>query len=138
MKKIFLFLISYIFCSVSIAAPKQLTCEQKQHTKVEFILETDDFSKELPELEVTLIADYKITGDLRKYVEPILGKTFRTPYKVTPTTLQLQYPSFQNPGKSSITYGTLNVKRKDLSYSLGNSEEEGKCTITDYVANNAI
>jgi hypothetical protein len=127
----------------AIADVKKIVCKQnielRQGTIVvvkvtEFVLDTDDFQKENPYAEATLIkateneVDYAI-----KYfnLEPTIGETYRLPFSVTPTMISVKYKSQNSPE----SFRTLDINRKDLTIE---GFDGGKCEISDYEVVNAI
>ena len=87
--------------------------------------------RESPQAEVTL-TEWTKNGERHEGVgsaEPTIGRTYRMPYAVTPTTLTFEVKVFST---GTYTTSTYDVSRKDLSTWAGG------CTIEDYAPGNAI
>ncbi|MDA8591163.1 hypothetical protein N9L12_08190 [Luminiphilus sp.] len=106
------------------ADPKKLTCTNTRvagggphvgkeiTTKIEAIVETNDFTKENPYAEITY-AGFAVDGDYIDYtdVHTALGKTFRRSYVVTPTVITMDfYLALPDMGHQKI-----DIYRADLS-----------------------
>ena len=142
MKPIVLFLA--VFLSPAIyAAPKMITCSETwfqgvntgKHVRItRSILETDDFKKDSPVHEATLLKWEKdgVTHEIAPLYTSTAGKTYRLPFAATPTTLSLKFRVFNESSDYGLHIVTLDIARKDLSTA------NGSCTIEDYAAGNAI
>ena len=118
----------------ALADPKRLVCEEintfdgtyRTQEKFEAILDTDDFKKESPKAEVTLLewsdSQDSDSGDLT------IGMTHRLSYEVTPSTISIRIKRKKN--YDFIT--KIDISRKDLTF------KNGKCSIEDYSVDNAI
>ena len=102
---------------------------------IEAILDTDDFAKEDPQAEVTMLS-WKVNVEESKgvpgYFTAATGKTYRTSYEVTPTTLSITARTIIETTQCGSHLKKFDIARKDLSLKYGS------CTIEDYTANNAI
>jgi hypothetical protein len=132
----------------ALADPKKLTCThtrvagggpavgQEVTTKVEAIVETNDFTKANPIAEITY-SGYAVDNEWIDYsdVHTALGKTFRRPYVVTPTVITLDF-YYALP---DLAHHKIDVYRSDLSSDkympgVGGTKvgaAEGKCVIED-------
>lgn len=140
MRRLLSTLILATMASHAVAAPKRLLCTDSVYNgkevsfAVEAILETDDFSKENPEAEVTLLS-WKVDGEeksrITKSHTATTGITYRMPYAVTPTILSITARMLIETGDPDFLK-RIDISRKDLTI------KGGSCTIEDYTANNAI
>ena len=142
MKKLISSLILATIASQTVAAPKRLLCTDSANNgkydvsfTVEAILETDDFAKESPEAEVTVLS-WKVDGEeslgVTGYFTAATGKTYRMPYSVTPTTLSITARTLIETSEYGSHLKKIDISRKDLTI------KGGSCTIEDYATNNAI
>ena len=124
--------------SLALSDAKVLNCtESYDAVKKEWqaIFDTNDFSKENPDFEYTLLS-FTSGGESTIY-EPLVGNKYSAKYKVTPSTLSFSICLAEKVGSRCIISGisiveTYNVSRKDLSTT------DGKCTIKDYMPSNLI
>ena len=126
----------------SIAEFKIMTCtdgSEKNLKVLQSIFDTNDFGKENPQHEGTLVSwtldgvdgNTHLADSLRVLGGSYsIGKAYRTSFSVTPTTLTFKFKIAEI--KASLNYLTLNVSRKDLSI------PDGQCSIEDYKPSNAI
>jgi hypothetical protein len=125
-------------CGLSYAEPKKITCKEEfgQTWTVEFILDTDDFDKEAPQSEATLLNwDDKDGNSLTRILPAAVGRTYRHKYEVTPSTLSLEFQKMSSNPNNLPRYsviGTMDINRKDLT------TRSGSCSIEDYVTENVI
>ena len=124
---------------ISYAEPKRIICKEEFGSgawTIEFILDTDDFDKEAPQSEATLLNwDDENGNSLQEELPAAVGRTYRHKYEVTPTAISLEFQKLTSNPYNLPRYsviGTVNMNRKDLS------TPTGSCTIEDYEADNAI
>lgn len=119
----------------ALADPKRFLCEATykdingapDERQVEAILDTEDFSKENPKADVTLLK-WTIDGEAPERINAAIGITYSLDYRVTPTTITIKYRGSKD---SAYTY-KIDISRKDLTF------KNGKCSIEDYSVDNAI
>ena len=142
----FLLVSTAIWSNSLSAAPKLLTCtelnidDDKVFTfTYESILETEDFEKESPQHEATLVSvegeTPEVATEFCETVKCPIGETLRLPFTATASTLTLvwrKYGAFSSLGQKAMDYTKLDISRKDLSH------PKGTCSIEDYGADNAI
>ena len=135
-------LVMSLFTAPALAAAKRLVCDQtwttaaepptKMERTIEAILDTDDFAKENPQAEVTVL---KWNQQGSPYVGSHIattGKTYRMSYSVTPSTLSIVARVLEKELSWGGHEHTIDISRKDLTHS------SGSCSIEDFEANNAI
>ena len=124
---------------------KRITCEEEQTVRSiakgsqvrkmrwSAIVDTKDFSKDMPEYEWTL-EEYSYDG-VSSPTQPI-GSTFRYTYDVTSSVISFSHcGQFQGGRCGGSSYSNMvitNVSREDLSIPFG------ECSISDYEVQNKI
>lgn len=131
--------------ALAFADTKILTCEEsyttgnsdKMYFKWQSVFDTNDFVKERPEHEFTLLEATE-NGIVFDLAASTIGSTYRNEYRVSPTTLSFKYCIYADRYGNACILGTYyaatiaSVNRKDLSI------EDGSCTITDFKVDNLI
>lgn len=138
---------AFIVSCNALAAPKLITCTQTNVIKSEAgevsesihkwsaVLDTDDFKKENPEFEWTLLQRDEFGEQVSG--QPV-GNSYRYKYEVTPTTISLRHCGLFVDGACSMPslgmnfMTTTHISRSDLSI------DNGSCTIEDYAVKNVI
>ena len=139
MKKLFCILVGLAMTSQASASLKRLECERNFHSngdlrtiKQQFIFDTDDFDKEEPQAEGTILSytdDNSQVKDWSRATFSHIGKAYFRPYYVSVTDLRFVYiMSIEESYPFKETESMLIVSRKDLSVAYGS------CTIEDYGA----
>ena len=145
---------SILFLTISLNAHsniKQITCSGIYQNKGEtiesvtqYVFDTDDFVKDSPTYEYTLIR-YDLNGSPKREHISQLGETYRYPMTVSPSTLSFDSCSnVKNLGTSCIfkdmgisLMSTIHISRKDLSVT-GGKKGDYMCEIKDYQRENII
>ena len=130
---------------------KNITCSGKYvgdgetiESVRQYVFDTDDFTKESPSYEYTLIS-YNVNGKPKSKFIDQFGETYRYPMKVSPSTLSFDSCSnVKNLGTSCIfrdmgmsLMSTIHISRKDLSVT-GGMNGDYKCELKNYVSDNVI